>query len=242
MVKKLIAVIAMMMVAVNTKGSFIQQQPLNVQESENCENDVNQEVVETTKEVATKEAVATTKPQKSISPYDNVFKTVCSEYGNDWRLMCAMAYHESRFKPDAVSPRGAQGMMQIMPRNATYFNVELENLTDVKTNIMVANLLFNDFDKMLKIPASTPEKDRISLILACYNGGIGYVFNACSLARRNNENPNSWSVVSKYLKEMKCPEYASEHGVRHFSGVRQTMAYVSNVINHYDQYRQIAML
>ncbi|MFI3302759.1 MAG: transglycosylase SLT domain-containing protein [Rikenellaceae bacterium] len=242
MVKKAIAVVAMMMLAVNTMGSFIQQQPLDVQKRENRENDVNQEVVETKKEVATNANVATTKPQKSISPYDPIFKAVCGEHGNDWRLMCAMAYHESRFKPDAVSPRGAQGMMQIMPRNAKYFNVELEHLTDVKTNIMVANLLFNDFEKMLKIPDSTPEKDRLSIILACYNGGIGYVFNACGLARRNNENPNSWAVVSKYLKEMKCPEYASKNGVRHFSGVRQTMAYVDNVIEHYDLYRQVAML
>lgn len=232
---------AMVMLAVNTMGSFIQQQPLDVQ----VENGENSEVVETTMQteiVKMTKSEATTKPQKTISPYDSIFKSVCGEHGNDWRLMCAMAYHESRFKPDAVSPRGAQGMMQIMPRNAEYFNVELEKLTDVKTSIMVANLLINDFEKMLKIPASTPEKDRISIILACYNGGIGYVFNARNLARRNNENPNSWVSVSKYLKEMKCPDYAAEHGVRHFSGVRQTMAYVNNVIEHYDHYRQIAVL
>ena len=32
--------------------------------------------------------------------------------GNDWRLMSAIAYHESRFTADIVSRRGARGLMQ----------------------------------------------------------------------------------------------------------------------------------
>ena len=50
-----------------------------------------------------------------ISPYDHVIRNISEREGNDWRLMSAIAYHESRFKADIVSRRGARGLMQIMP-------------------------------------------------------------------------------------------------------------------------------
>ncbi len=178
----------------------------------------------------------------TISPYDPIFKEVCEEYGNDWRLMSAMAYHESRFQPDVTSRHGAQGMMQIMPSVAKFFNVAREDLTNVETNIMVANLLVNRIDKMLRLSDAIPTQDRMSLILASYNGGVGYVLNARKLARRDGRSANSWRVVSEYLQQMKSEEYASANGVKHFVGVSQTIAYVDNVIGHYDLYCQMAAL
>ncbi len=156
--------------------------------------------------------------------------------------MSAMAYHESRFQPDIASHKGALGMMQIMPSVAEFFNVKSEDLTNVETNIIVANLLVNRISKMLKLTNEIPERDRMGLILASYNGGIGYVLNARSLARSNGEDVNSWSVVSRYLKEMKSEEFASTNNVRRFVGVSQTIAYVDNVIGHYNLYCQLAAL
>ena len=46
-----------------------------------------------------------------ISPYDHVIRNISEREGNDWRLMSAIAYHESRFKADIVSRRGARGLM-----------------------------------------------------------------------------------------------------------------------------------
>ena len=51
----------------------------------------------------------------TISVYDELIRSVSEEEGYDWRLMSAIAYHESRFSPDIVSKRGAAGLMQIMP-------------------------------------------------------------------------------------------------------------------------------
>ena len=42
-------------------------------------------------------------------PYDHVIRNISEREGNDWRLMSAIAYHESRFKADIVSRRGARG-------------------------------------------------------------------------------------------------------------------------------------
>ena len=43
-----------------------------------------------------------------ISAYDNLIRNISEEEGHDWRLMSAIAYHESRFTPDITSRSGAQ--------------------------------------------------------------------------------------------------------------------------------------
>ena len=44
-----------------------------------------------------------------ISVYDDLIRRISEQEGHDWRLMSAIAYHESRFTPDIVSRRGARG-------------------------------------------------------------------------------------------------------------------------------------
>jgi soluble lytic murein transglycosylase-like protein len=53
-------------------------------------------------------------------------------------LALAVATVESRFRPDAESPKGARGIMQVMPTTASAaFAVEPEALWDVRTNVTV---------------------------------------------------------------------------------------------------------
>ena len=44
-----------------------------------------------------------------ISAYDNLIRRISEQEGHDWRLMSAIAYHESRFTPDITSRSGARG-------------------------------------------------------------------------------------------------------------------------------------
>ena len=173
-----------------------------------------------------------------ISAYDNIFRNICEREGTDWRLMSAIAYHESRFMPDLRSPRGARGMMQIMPHVARQFEVTVEALDDPATNIRVANKLMNMLDKMMRIPAEVSAEDRLSLILAAYNSGIGHVADARRLAKAHGENPNSWKSVARYLELKADPAYYEHEVVKYgrFSGSRQTIAYVENVRSRYARY------
>src|SRR5690554_2530546 len=50
-----------------------------------------------------------------ISDYDEIVKEIARKHGWDWRLISSIMYHESRFNPDAESPGGAIGLMQLMP-------------------------------------------------------------------------------------------------------------------------------
>ena len=177
-----------------------------------------------------------------ISAYDNVIRNISEKEGHDWRLMSAIAYPESRFTPDITSRSGARGLMQIMPSVARQFDVPTEEVANPETNIWLANKLMSKIMNTLRFPEGTPEKDRMSIILASYNSGIGHVNDARRLARLNGEDPNSWEVVARYLQLKAQPEYYENEAVKcgRFTGSRQTLAYVNDVIGRYDKYCRIA--
>lgn len=174
----------------------------------------------------------------AISAYDGLFRRVGSEEGTDWRLLSAIAYHESRFTADIVSRRGACGLMQIMPSVARHFDVPEERLFDPETNVRLANLLLGEIARTMRFSSGTSVSDRLSIVLAGYNGGVGHVADARRLACLYGENPDSWEVVSRYLALKSTPEYYNNEVVRsgRFDGSRQTMAFVSDVMKRYDSY------
>lgn len=177
-----------------------------------------------------------------ISQYDNIMRKVATEQGQDWRLMSAIAYSESRFTEDLVSRQGASGLMQIRPIVARHFNIPVEMIDDVETNIRLAGMLLSELEDMLRLPTSTPTSDRLSIILASYNAGVGHVMDARRLARLNGENPNSWETVSRYLELKSDPAYYENEAVRSgkFTGSRQTNGYVREVMRKYNQYCALA--
>ncbi|MEG1865024.1 MAG: transglycosylase SLT domain-containing protein [Alistipes sp.] len=176
-----------------------------------------------------------------ISAYDNVIRNISEKEGNDWRLMSAIAYHESRFKPNITSRSGARGLMQIMPSVARQFDVAPASVSDPETNVWLANKLMSKIMNSLQLPLDTSERDRMSITLACYNGGIGHVSDARRLARFHGEDPNSWEVVARYLSLKADPAYYQNEVVKcgRFTGIRQTRAYVDDVIGRYDKYCRI---
>ena len=51
------------------------------------------------------------------------FESAARETGFSWRMLAALGYQESRWRPAAVSPRGAQGVMMLMPLTAKKMGV-----------------------------------------------------------------------------------------------------------------------
>ena len=177
-----------------------------------------------------------------ISAYDNLIRNISEQEGHDWRLMSAIAYHESRFTPDITSRSGARGLMQIMPSVARQFDVPVTEVSNPETNVWLANKLLSKIMSTLSLPEGISEKDRMSIVLASYNSGIGHVSDARRLAKLNGENPNSWEVVARYLSLKADPAYYESEVVKcgRFTGSRQTLAYVNDVIGRYDRYCRVA--
>lgn len=56
--------------------------------------------------------------------YDSAIQFAAKEFGVDPDVLHGIAYAESRYNPKAVSPKGAQGMMQFMPDTAKRFGID----------------------------------------------------------------------------------------------------------------------
>jgi len=67
--------------------------------------------------------------------YDDIIIKQARRRGIDPRLVKAIIAAESEFSNSALSPRGARGLMQILPETAEEFGVARANLNDPKANI-----------------------------------------------------------------------------------------------------------
>ena len=99
---------------------------------------------------------------KSLDPY---FVDSARRYGIDPRILRVLCYLESRFRLDAISPKGARGPMQFMPETAARYG--LSNPHDPKPAIDAAARYFRDL--LSKFDG------RIDLAFAAYNAGEGTV-------------------------------------------------------------------
>lgn len=93
----------------------------------------------------------------------------------DWRMLKAQLFQESRLKPKAVSPAGAQGLAQFMPRTwseiAPQAGYPESTPWDETPAIMCAAYYMAQLLKKWYSPR--PQMDRICLALASYNAGFG---------------------------------------------------------------------
>ncbi len=104
-------------------------------------------------------------PTSGDADIDLMILNAGKEYGVDPRLIHAVAYQESRYKTDAVSHAGAQGLMQMMPATATRFAVE--GKSGVEQNVYAGT-------KLLRWLLKRFDGD-VKLALAGYNAGEGSV-------------------------------------------------------------------
>jgi cell wall-associated NlpC family hydrolase len=96
-------------------------------------------------------------------PYSNLFTQAASRHGVDASLLAAVASQESNFDSQAVSPAGAQGLMQFMPATAAGLGV---NPLDPSSAIDGAARYLSNLTRQF---GST------ELALAAYNAGPGTV-------------------------------------------------------------------
>lgn len=172
-----------------------------------------------------------------ISPYDPIMRQIAEQAGLDWRLLAAIAHQESRFDPDARSHRGAQGLMQVMGSVAKEFGVPEEKISDPKTNIATAVKLIKKIENTLRFGQATSEEDRIRIVLACYNAGMGHILDARRLAVKQGANHNSWVQLSEFVVLKGTPEWVDDEAVRSgaFDG-SETIRYVDKVMAQYSRY------
>lgn len=136
---------------------------------------------------------------------DTIFK-YSQRYNVDPCLVVAVIKAESNFDGNAVSPRGAYGLMQIMPDTAIWIagkmelkDYKVEKLYDDEINIAMGCWYINNLN--------TEFNGDINLVLAAYNGGRGNVQKWLSDKQYSEDGKTLKNIpfgeTDKYVKKVK---------------------------------------
>lgn len=102
--------------------------------------------------------------------YKSIIFQCANEAGLSPSLVFAVARTESNFRAEAISPRGAVGIMQLMPETAQFiakrYGLQGERLTDPQTNVKLACLYLSYLKGRFPSEAT---------LLCAYNAGEGTV-------------------------------------------------------------------
>jgi soluble lytic murein transglycosylase-like protein len=125
--------------------------------------------------------------------YDNIIEYHASSKGIDPSLVKAVVKAESNFNPNAISPKGAQGLMQLMPDTAKLmriidpFNPE-ENIRGGTGYLKMLDELF---------------KGDLELMLAAYNAGPTRVIEHNMKVPPIEETKNFIKRVKQYYDKLR---------------------------------------
>jgi membrane-bound lytic murein transglycosylase F len=176
---------------------------------------------------------------KKISQYDEILRNISRQYEFDWRLVSALVYEESQFKPEARSWSGAFGLMQMMPSTLKLMGIDTtaNEFEQLEAGIIYLKMLDDELPKDIKDP-----NERIKFILGSYNLGIAHVYDARRLAGKNGKDPNVWTgSVDYYIKNKSNPEYYRDSVVRYGPAQgEEAYLFVEEVLNRFEHYKNVA--
>lgn len=151
--------------------------------------------------------------------YDDAFKdaAIFLPLGTDWRLLKAQCYQESRLNPFAVSPAGAMGLCQFMPK--TWEDMQerhgFSNQWMPEQSIRAAAIYMQNLNRGWS--SERPQADRYLLALASYNAGFGNLLQA----------QRKCDMAILYAQIIPCLEQVT--GMHS----KETRNYVSNIIGRW---------
>jgi membrane-bound lytic murein transglycosylase MltF len=156
----------------------------------------------------------------------DIFKKYGNKYSFDYLMVAAQGYQESQLNQNKKSPRGAVGVMQLLPATAAAKPIEVTGVDkDPDANIKAGTLYLRYLrDSYVNDPAVN-DINQMLMTLAAYNAGPGNLKAFRQIARDQGLNPNIW---------FNNVEYGAARKVG-----RETVQYVSNIYKYYLAYKLI---
>ena len=136
--------------------------------------------------------------QSRLPLYKKWFEEAADESSQDWRLLAAIGYQESKWNPRAASGSGALGLMQLTMQSATA--VKVANPTDPRQSIFGGARYFRSIYE--KIPAHVPEPGSY-LVRAC---GVQHRLRPCRgrAGPRAKSGPRSGLLGRRASNSCRC--------------------------------------
>jgi len=166
---------------------------------------------------------------KRLPQYQPMFYEAAQRYGLDWRLLAAIGYQESHWRPKARSPTGVRGIMMLTLNTAK--QLKISNRLDPYQSIMGGARYFNMIRK--RISVRIPEPDRSWMALAAYNVGYGHLEDARKLAQAEGKDADKWIEIKKILPRLSQKKWYKKTRYGYARG-REPVMYVENIRSYYD--------
>jgi soluble lytic murein transglycosylase-like protein len=155
-----------------------------------------------------------------VDEYSKLIEDVCIRHGVDDDIVKAVIQVESNYNPKAVSPKGARGLMQLMPATAIRYGVQ--NIDDPWDNINGGVLYLKDLFQLFN--------SDLRLVLAAYNAGEKAV------QRYNNDVPN-YVETQNYVRKVLALYNGEASYTPYIGGRIRTITYYKYVdekgVTHY---------
>jgi len=164
---------------------------------------------------------------RTLPTFRELFEAYAGE--NDWRLLAAMSYQESHWKPRAKSPTGVRGMMMLTLGTAK--DMKVTSRIDAEQSISGGSRYFSSL--LRRIPARIQYPDRTWMALAAYNVGLGHLEDARKITESQGYNPDLWVDVKKHLPLLRQKKYYKSTRYGYARG-DEAVNYVDNIRRYYD--------
>lgn len=169
----------------------------------------------------------------TLPTYRATFEKAAEDNDLHWTLLAAQSYQESHWRPRAKSPTGVKGIMMLTLPAAEDVNVT-DRLDPEQSIFGGAKYLRGIIDRL---PDEIVEPDRTWIALAAYNVGMGHLYDARTLARRQGKNPNLWVDMQEVLPLLAQKQYYKTVD-RGYARGSEPVRYVSRIRNYEDILKQ----
>lgn len=167
--------------------------------------------------------------ESRLPRYLPLFREASELSGIDWRLLAAIGYQESHWRPNAVSPTGVRGIMMLTRDTAAY--LDIDNRVDPESSITGGARFYAMQNE--RLPDSIEEPDRTWMALAAYNVGYNHVRDARQIVEWEGGNPDKWIDLSEALPLLAQRKWYSRVPYGYARGWEPVL-YVNNIRRYYN--------
>ena len=159
---------------------------------------------------------------KKFEAYLKYFQQYAAEYDFDYLMLAAQGYQESMLNQDRVSPRGAVGIMQVLPQYAAANPINIPNVRDAQSNIHAGAKMLAQITKTYFNDPGINQTNKTLFTFAAYNAGQNRIVRLRKEAQAEGLDPNVWFGNVELVA-------AKDIG-------QETVQYVGNIYKYYVAY------
>ncbi len=170
-----------------------------------------------------------TEAQKRFEEFSDAFEKYGGQFGFEHFLIAAQGYQESELDQTKRSPRGAVGVMQLLPSTAADKSIGVPDISgSADRNIYAGAKYLRYLITTYITDAGIDDRNRVLFAFAAYNAGPGNLRKFRAKASAMGLDPNLWFGNV-------------ENGAAAIVG-RETVQYVSNIYKYYIAYTLAARI